>query len=380
MSQELFYNITVGLSGVSYDLSADISSLIISEESGKPDQMTIEISDQYKSFSHALKVGMDIEVDIGTVDDHSLIFKGTIYKVEGDFPKDEIPLIRLLAHDRSMAMGLRKYNRRWRDMTLTQIVEDIGAEYFGQQGVSVEVEGNPVFKGNGVRQIEESDLAFLLRLAKSYACELFVEVDEFGIETLYFKSQKSIMTGSPIMTVYYGRCDVDNRLLNFNANTDVASIQLSRQLLGMDYDNGVATELVTGEVEVVVETEDQFRDENLAAQSVASPLQVANLSGLLSVANSASDDIYQALGESTREAVPTLTTPEELQERSINQFSTFIHGMQGSGTIRGNQRLHAQINIDIADVGGQFSGTWYLSQVRHTLNRDGYQTEFECQR
>lgn len=378
MSKELFYNINVSLSGLTYDLSADISSLTISEESGKPDQLTIEITDPHKSFSHALQIGMDIEVDLGTIDDHSLIFKGTIYKVEGEFARDDIPKIRLLAHDRSMAMGLRKYNRRWRDKTLRQIVEDIGAEYFGQQGVSVEVEGNPTFTGNGIRQIEETDLAFLLRLGKAYACELFVEVNEFGIETLYFKSQKSIMTASPIMTVYHGRSAVENRLLSFSANSDVASIQLPGQLIGMDYGNGIATGIVTRKVKKVVEIDDQFRDENLAAQSIVAPLQVAKLTGLLSVP-SASDKIYQALGNS-RDAVATLTTAEELQERSVNQFSTLIHGMQGSGSIHGNQRLHAQVSIDIADVGGQFSGIWYLSQVRHTLNREGYQTDFECQR
>lgn len=380
MPQELYYNISVGLTGISYDLSQDISNLTISEESGKPDQLSCEVSDRYKTFSHALQVGMDIEVDIGTVDDHSLIFKGRIYKVEAEFPQDGIPNLRILAHDGSMAMGLRKYNRRWRDKTLSQIVEDIGKEYFGMLGVAVDVEGDPAFAGNGIRQVEETDLAFLLRLGRTYACELYVEIDDLGLETLNFKSEKAIMTGEPIMTVYHGRCGVDNRLLSFNANSDIASIQLPRQLIGMDFDSGTATEMVSGEVDEVGETEDQFRDENLAAMSEHNPLQAVNLTGLLTAADSAQDEVRAALGETRREAVPTLTTPEELQERSSNQFSTLIHGMQASGTMNGNQHLHAQIAIDIADVGGQFSGIWYLSKVKHTLNQQGYQTEFECQR
>lgn len=380
MSEELFYNISVSLTGITYDLSADISSLTISEESGKPDQLTLEINDQHKSFSHALQIGMDIEVDIGRVDDHSLIFKGRIYKVEGEFPQDGVPSLRILAHDRSMQMGLRKYNRRWRDKTLSQIVEDIGKEYFGMLGVTVEVEGDPTFSGNGIRQVEETDLAFLLRLSRAYACELFVEVDEQGIEMLHFISQKAIMTASPIISVFHGRSVVENRLMSFSANSDVGSIQLPRLLIGMDYDNGAATEIVTADVEEVGETEDQFRDENLAALSQDAPVQAVNLTSLLSAASSAQDEVREALGESRREAIPTLTAPEELQERSKNQFSTLIHGMRGSGSIFGNQRLHAQASIDIANVGGQFSGIWFLSQVRHTLNREGYQTEFECQR
>lgn len=377
---ELFYNISVSVTGVSYDLSGDVASLTLSEESGKPDQLTLEVTDRHKTLSHALQVGMVVEVDIGTIDDHSLIFKGTIYKAEGDFPQDGIPSLRILAHDKSMAMGLRKYNRRWQDITLSQIVSDIGQEYFGLIGVAVEVEGDPTFSGNGIRQIEETDLAFLLRLARTYACELYVEVDEFGLETLHFKSQKAIMTGEPLVTVYHGRSGVDNLLLNFNANSDVGSIQLPRQLIGMDYDNGEATEMISGEVEEVGETEDQFLDENLTAMSMEKPLQAASLAGLLTAASSAPDEVRDALGESRREAVATLTTAETLQEISKNQFSTLIHGMRGNGSIHGNQRLHAQASIDIADVGGQFSGIWYLSTVTHTLNGEGYKTEFECQR
>lgn len=366
--------------GVSYDLSTDISNLTISEESGKPDELRLEIADQHKTFSHALQVGMDIEVDLGTVDDHSLIFKGTIYKVEAEFPQDGIPNLKVLAHDRSMAMGLRKYNRRWRDKSLSEIVNDIGKEYFGLLGVSVDAEGDPVFEGNGIRQVEETDLAFLLRLARVFACELYVEVDEFGIETLNFKSQKAIMTGEPILTVYHGRCGVDNRLISFSANSDISQVQLPRQISGMDYDSGEATEIVSADVEEVGETEDQFRDENLAAHATASPAQIASLTSLLTAAGSASEAVREALGESIREAVPTLTTAEILSELRKNQFSTQLHGMQGNGSLKGNQRLHAQISIDIGDVGGQFSGIWYLSQVRHTLNQEGFKTEFECQR
>ena len=380
MTQELYYNISVNVTGVSYDLSGDISTLTISEESGKPDQLVIEMSDLYKTFSHALQLGMDLEVDMGTVDDHSLIFKGKIYKVEAELPEDGVGSLRIVAHDGSMAMGLRKYNRRWRDKKLSEIVEEIGKKYFGLLGVEVEVEGDPTFTGNGVRQVEETDLAFILRLGRAYACELYVELNELGGEVLHFKSEKAIMNGEPAMSVYHGRCGVENRLLSFSANSDISNIQLPRQLIGMDYETGEATEMVSGDVEEVGDVEDQFRDENLAAMSQHAPLQAANLTGLLTAASSAQGLVREALGESRREAVPTLTTAEILQERSRNQFSTQIHGMQGSGSLAGNQHLHAQISIDIADVGGQFSGLWYLSQVRHTLNQEGFNTEFECQR
>ena len=54
--------------------------------------------------------------------------------------------------------------------------------------------------------------------------------------------------------------------------------------------------------------------------------------------------------------------------------------MRASGTAVGNHHLHAQAAFNIADVGKRFSGIWYLSKVRHILDKEGYRTEFECQR
>lgn len=376
---DLFYSVTISTTGVSHDLSHDVSTLHIDEQSGKPDQLTITLSDRYKVLGHSIQTGMEIEVDLGTDSDHSVIFTGHIYRIEGDFPNDAVPNIKVIAHDRSKLMGLRARNRRWTDTSLSGIVSDIGMEYFGPLGVVTDVLGDPEFTGNGIRQTEETDLAFLLRLAQIYGCEMYVELQN-GLELLHFKSQQSIMTADPELALYYGRCDVENRLMSFNANSDVGNVQLPRQLGGMDYDLGEAIEMTTTSVDEVGSTVDQFLDENLTALAEEQPLQAANFAPLMAVSSAATDELSQYMGTMTRESIPTFTSAADLQAVSQNQFSTRIHGMQGNGTMIGNQRVHAQTNIDIADVGGQFSGIWYLSQVRHIVDNQGYRTEFECQR
>ena len=376
---DIYYSITVSATGVSQDLSNDITALTIDEQSGKPDELNMTLSDEYKVYSHSLRIGMSVEVDLGFASDHSLIFSGHIYRVEGEFPQDGVPTLKIIAHDRSKLMGLRTRNRRWTDTNLSGIVNDIASEYFGPFGVMVDVLGDPEFIGNGIRQTEETDLTFLLRLAQTYGCEMFVELQN-GLELLNFKSQQAIMTEDPGITLYYGRCGVDNRLLTFNANSDVGDMQLPRQLGGMDYDSGEATEMQVGEVIEVGTSEDEFLDENLAAFAQDHPEQAASVVPLMAVASSAPEELRQYMGTVNREAIQTFTTAANLQARSQNQFSTHIYGMSGNGTVVGNQRIHAQKNIDIADVGGQFSGIWYLSQVRHVVDNQGYRTEFECQR
>ena len=379
MSHDLFYRVSINAEGVSYDLSQDLSSFTIEEDSTKPDQITIQVSDPFKVFSHALQEGMEVEVDLGTVEDHSMVFRGRIHKVEGDFPQEGVPTVRLLAQDRSMLMGLRRRNRSWADVSLSDIVSQIAEDCFDPRHIAVNLMGDPRFEGNGIRQQDETDLAFLLRLAARYGCEMFVTADEDG-DTLHFEAQYHIMDVEPEVTLYHGRCGIPNRLLRFQADSDVSNVQLPRVLSGIEYESGERTEVTTASVDEVGETEDRFFDENLAEFGSRYPERAAQLGLLLSTAEAVQQGVREELGSVEREATLAFTTQDDLRVRAENQFSTSIHGMRASGTAIGNHRIHAQVAIEIADVGGRFSGTWYLSQVRHTLNDQGYQTEFQCQR
>lgn len=86
MKNDLYYRVSVRAGHASYDLSHDLSSLTIEESGTGPDMLTIEMADPFKVFSHALQEGMLVEIDLGTVSDHSVIFRGRIFKVEGVSP------------------------------------------------------------------------------------------------------------------------------------------------------------------------------------------------------------------------------------------------------------------------------------------------------
>jgi phage protein D len=379
VSSEIYYRVSVFAGSAECDLSKELSSLTINEDATRPDQLTAHLSDQYKVFGHALQEGMEIEVDLGTSEDHSVIFRGRLYKVEGSFPESGVPTLRLLAHDRSMAMGLRRRNRPWTDMPLSGIVTTIAADYFMPAKIIINLRGDPEFTGNGVRQQNLTDLGFLRQLADRYGCEMFVIVDDQG-EELHFEAQYDIMKSTPEVNLVHGRCDAPNRLLSFAASSDISKIQLPRVFSGIDYETGEPTEVTTAEVEEVGDTEDPLLDENLTAFSESYPERAEQLEGLLDAAESVQEQLREELGTYNRVAIPGFTTQEYLEQRAENQFSTSLHGMRATGTAPGNHRLHAQTAVSIFDVGGRFSGTWYLSQVTHALNQEGYTTELRCQR
>jgi phage protein D len=375
---DLYYRVNVSAGGFQYDLSDDLSSLTIDQTEGQPDFLTVDLSDPWKVLSHAVQEGMDVEVELGTDDDHAVVFRGRIYKVEGSFPTEQTPTLRLLAYDPSMSMGLLERNRVWADMTLCEIIKKIAASYCFWR-VDVRLKGDPRFRGNGIRQQDETDLAFLRRLAAIYGCILYVSTEDIG-ETFHFISQRHAMETAPVVTAYYGRSDVRDRLLSFEASADVSQIELPRVLSGIDYDTGQPTELASTSVEIVGTADDLFFDENLAAFRADQPVKAGLLDALLLAARASQADLRKDLGRARREATPTFTAEDQQSAIAENQFSTRVRGMRASGSAVGIRRLVAQTTIAIGDVGGRFSGTWFLSQVRHILDEQGYRTEFECRR
>jgi len=378
VTAELYYRISITAGSATFDLSPHLTNFTIDEDETRPDQLMVEMSDPYKVLSHAIQEGMDVEVDLGTTDDHSIIFRGRIYKSDGSFPQDGVPTLRLTAYDKSMAMGLRRRNRPWTDLSLSELVSEVAGEYF-DQNVAVDVLGDPGFTGNGIRQQDETDLAFLLRLADTYGCELYAIADEDG-DTLHFEAQYSIMNRDPEIILAYGRCDVAHRLLSFEASSDISQVQLPRVFSGIEYETGELTEVETAAIDDVGDDEDPFVDENWAEYQKRHPSQAAALEGLLSEASDVREDLQVELGEVEREATPGFTTAETLRKRAQNQFSTSLQGMQATATAVGNQRIRAQMNIGISDVGGRFSGHWYVSAARHILDSQGYRTELTCNR
>ena len=376
MAKDLFYHVTIDAGGVNYDLSHDLGTLTIDESANQPTSVSLTMGDPFKVFSHAFQEGMELTVDLGDVTNHSIIFRGRIHKVEGDFPNAGVPRLTLQGHDHSMRMGLRKRNRVWTDKKLSEIVEHIIKKEHGFEA-KVELLGDPSFKDNGIRQQDETDLAFLLRLAAIYGCEAFLRANNRG-EVFHFKNQQAIMKTQPEVTLYYGRRDVESRLLSFTPNSDVSNIQLPRSYSGIDFETGKPVEVKTSQVKEVASTEDAFFNENLAEFRKKDSKKAAQIDALIKAAKII--NIQKELGETRREVVEGFTTAEHLQQRVKNQFSTNILGMRASGTAIGNKNLHAQSSVGIADVGGRFSGTWYLSSVKHTVNNQGYRCSFDCRR
>jgi uncharacterized protein len=380
MPKELFYLVSLVADKVRHDLSQDLTSFTIDESGNQPSMLTIQMSDPHHVFSSSFQEGMEVMVDLGDVEDHAIIFRGHIYKVDQDFPKSGVPTLTLRAYDRSMKMGLRKRNRIWQDVTLKEIVEQIAKKGgYGFNTVKVDEQANPEFKGNGIRQQDETDLAFLRRLAGLFDYEMFVTVTEQE-DILNFLYQYNIMKADPAVTLYYDRCGVEYRLLSFQPSVDVSKIQLPRIYAGIDYYSGTPIEKQTKEFDHEIKNEDAYFDENMDEFRKAHADKADQLKEVIDAAAEVQKNLCKELGNVRREPVEGFSTPEILKARAEKQFNSSLQGMRASGTSTGNRKLLAHTCLEILNVGKRFSGKWYLAQVSHVLDKQGYTCTFQCQR
>jgi len=382
MAGELYYRIVLRTGGtVHYDLSSDIASMTIDEEAGKPDQLTIRMNDPYKLFSHALREGVEVEVELGWVDDHSLVFRGHIYRVDGDFSRDKVPGLKVTAYDASMKMGLRKHTRSHVGQLDAIIKTIVGtyAPYLYLNGDGIQLTPIPRFNGDGIRQQSETDLAFVRRLASDFACEFYASPELFD-SSVHFVSHKTMLDRKPDVRVAHERCGVENRLLRFEPHVAADEVELPRRYEGVDLATGErisAAPVDSGGVDMG----DKAFGENLAAYRKEQPSRAQSLETFISdvAAQGYGQKLRDELGGKQPVPLAGLSPAETPDARKDHQRRFSVHGMRASGAVAGEHRIHAQTMIDVLDVGG-YSGSWYLAKVRHQVNEQGYETEFECQR
>lgn len=378
MSDALFWQVLVAAEGVPYDLSRDLTSFTIEEEDRAPTMLTINVSDAYRVFSHALREGMDIEVALGTEEDHRTMFRGRIYHVDSSLPLDGTPSLTVKAYDATMLMGLQERNRRFRDVTLSQIVTEVADPHLDAP-IAIDLLADPPFPGEGLRQREQTDLGFLRCLAEHMHCAMGIDLVE-GAEEFVFKAHQRVLEMTSEVALHYGRCDVANRLLTFDAQVDVASIAVPRSISGMDPATGDVIDAHTTPITPVGRAEDRLLEDNLSAFEEEHPERAALLRELIAAGEALDPAVRQELGEARRDPIPAFATPEQANEEARTaQPSTSVHGMEATGSTPGNKDIHARRPMEV-EGGGRFSGKWYVAKATHAFDRQGYRTEFTCNR
>jgi phage protein D len=356
------------------DITPWVSSVTVVEDDKQADNVSLAIPDPRMIYADAMFEGSFVEVDIGYNDpgQHALMLRAMITKVEMSYPQDGLPAMTLKGEDKSILMGLVEQKKVWRDRTVTDIVREIGNKN-GFSKIEARLNPDPPVQ-RPVNQDGKTDLAFLQDLAKNHHAKCFVELDEAGNEVLYFIPERAIVKlRRPEQLLLSYRGGPQSNLINFSPSFDSSYMDRLKEVSDVDNKGNKIQSQQKEPSEIVVWS----LDETLLAQANARDLPRIRT---LYAQGAANKRELQAQLAARRAAVGQVAQNQADIEATNDSLESRRLGMAGSGSTHGNIWLRAKSNVTIIGANSRFNGDWYVSNVTHKLDSNGYKTDFKCVR
>ncbi|MGH8066022.1 MAG: phage late control D family protein [Candidatus Entotheonellia bacterium] len=342
----------------------------VEENDSRADLATLTFGDSHLILSDILHEGLSVEVDLGRTDTHALIFRGMITGIRAHFPSRGQSRVEVQAVDSLIHLGFKPRTRSWWNTTVSQMVRDIALANGFLPGDIAPEEDAMVEETRPRQQVEETDLAFLHRLAQAYDCKLYVEHGK-GPDTLNFVATKKLLEAEPI-----------EQTLTFNANLEEFSVAFDAFATAAVGRLVTTDPLTGGRVEI---SEDLVGPAE--AQWVPDPERMARLgegaarlSSLLARAAAKRVRLGDFWRLPSRDAGAPSRPASDRSGISGDQARRL--GQTGRGRAAGSIWLRPRRRVNVEGYGGRWSGDWYLARVRHELDlrRRLYVSAFICTR
>jgi hypothetical protein len=342
----------------------------VEENDSQADLATLTFGDSHLVLSDILHEGLSVEVDLGRSDAHALIFRGMITGIRAYFPSRGQAQVEVQAVDSLIQLGLKPRTQRWWNTTVSQIVRDIALANGFLPGDIAPEEDAIVDEKRPRQQVEETDLAFLHRLAEDYDCKLYIEHGR-GPDTLNFVATKKLLEADPI-----------EQTLTFNANLEEFSVVFDA-FAAAAAERLVTTDPLTGKrVEItnllVGPAEPQWvPDPERIARLGEGAARLASLLAKAAAKRAHLSDFWRLpsrdAGAASRSASDRSSTLGDRARRL---------GQTGNGRAAGSIWLRPRRRGTVEGYGGRWSGSWYLARVRHVLDvrQRRYVSSFICTR
>lgn len=366
-----FYQVTVE----GEDISPWVNSVTVVEDDKQADNLTISIQDPRMIYSDGLLEGCSVEVDMGYAepDQHALMMRAIITKVEQTYPENGVPTLTLKGEDKSILMGLEEKKKVWRGMTVTQIVKKIAQPYFKDK-VRAELSPDPTINSKPISQDGKTDLALLQELAEQYHAKCFVELDENGEEVLYFMPERRIvMLRRPDKLVLRYRTGADSNLISFSPAFDSSYIDRLKEITDVDSNGNTVESQEKPPAEIVIW---ELNDVLLAQASARDKEKIKKLYA----AGIQKKKELQAKLAARRPTTGRVIADQADAESRNDSLEARQLGMTASGSTFGNIWLRAKSNVVVKGPNERFSGEWYVSTVTHKIDSGAFKSDFKCVR
>lgn len=332
-------------------IHSQIASVQVDNTLGGCDRFTFLVNGTFdfktREFEHLFnhpddlfKFGSAVEVHFGYQDSLSLLHRGTITSVQTAFPATGLPQITVSGYDLSYCMAKGKKSDSWTKKKDSEVVSEIAARK--TYGLTPTVKDSSVVHPK-TTQSQESDYAFLKRLAKRNGFELYT----FD-KTLYFRPPANADPAEPaVVTLEWGK-----GLVSFSPEVNISEQVSTVEVRGWN---------VNTKKEIVGKAKQG--DEPGRDQGRRSGAEF-----LKSTCRDAGDLKVRFPVFSQQEA-------DRMAKAILKKRAELF--VRGSGESIGLPEIRADKNIELRGLGKLFNKTYYVEQSTHTINASGYRTTFK---
>jgi phage protein D len=357
------------------NISSWIQSVSLLESDQQADRALLTLNDPYMIYGEAIQEGGKIVIDMGYLpEEHSILMCGIITGVAYHYSQKSTAQLTLTVYDESILAAHEAIQKVWtfpEVFTLEQLIYKIALSESWRIG---KVKVPSISLERPLIQHQQSNLAFLLDLAKQYGCRCFLEYDQ-EIPLFYFVLEEKLMS----QTQQKQKLVYQKNLLELNASFHIRQLPRKYEVRTQDPSSGNWIE----------KTEEPEPPEdwtlNVGSQAFQqflqeSPLDALKVQKLFLVGQMRRQMYLQKLQSKPRYKTELPRLKESQIELYLEKQETRISGMTAQGRCLGSIWIRPKGTIEIQGISLRFSGDWYIKEVTHSINEQGYFCSFEGER
>lgn len=346
-----------------------LTEIKVEESDTQADLATLSFTDSELVLQDILQEGLSIQIDMGRAEAHALLFRGVITHVRPGLASEGQPKLEVEAMNSLIKLALRPRTRTWQNTTVSQIVRDIAQSNQLRPGRIEPEDDAEISERQPRHQQEETDLAFLFRLAQDYGSRLYIGYEDVA-DTLNFVATSKLLEDAPLNQPLV----FNDNLEDFSASADSFAADAAPALAITDPTTGEPDSVETAAASA---EERHTPDADRIARLTEGGARVAQLVAQTAASRERPEEVRQSparlLGNPSRPASDRSGT---YGDRTRNL------GQRAEGRTTGNIWLQPRRRVRIEGYGGRWSGVWYVAEVEHQLDiaQRRYTTSFTCTR
>jgi phage protein D len=341
--EDLVQDLFLAVTGVKVDLkekaAGHFSFTVANAFDWEAREFVARRSEERVDLLELFAFGAPVEIALGYGDRSTLpvILTGIITELATAFGSSGAPELNISGFDGLYPLTIGKRTRNWEDAADSKAVSDVTSDHNLSAMIT---ETRPVKPR--IDQNEESDLAFIEKLAERNGATFYMRNDRF-----YFGPRRNDTT--EVVELVWGE-----GLVSFSPEANLAKQITEVEVHGWSATDG---EAIVGRASRGDESGRDTRAES-GADRLASALSTAPVLRVRAAVHT------QEEADARAKAI--------LEERA-QDFVT------GTGDCIGIPAIVPDVNIALGGMGRGFSKTYYVSEATHSIDASGYHTNFKVQ-